>query len=308
MARQRFGGIYPILYAFFREDGRLDHEAMRTQVEHCVRTGAHGIAVLGLVTEVGRLSTAERGELVEVVGAAIAGRVPYAVTIGEPTEAGQIEFARMAARNGASWVVLQPPAEAGITESELIARYGRIAEAASLPVAVQNNPVNLAVSLSPEGLVRLARAVPQVTILKAEGSTLDIAPVIEAMEGTLDVFGGHGGIEYPMLVRAGAAGLIPAPDLLASQLRLHALLKAGDPASVAEAERIHRAILPLIVFMTRSIAHLVVYGKLLMARRLRLPTPTLRPPSRPPSAFGLAELERLIESIEAVDPVPKPAG
>jgi len=306
MKRARFSGIYPILYAFFHQDGRLDHAAMRRQVDHCIDLGAHGIAVLGLVTEVGKLSTAERRELVEVVGDSIAGRVAYAVTIGERTPEGQIEFARAAEAAGASWVILQPAAEPGVTEDDLISRFGRAADALSLPVAIQNNPVNLAVSLSPQGLVRLVRAHPNVTILKAEGSTVDIASVIEETGGLLDVFGGHGGIEYPTLMRAGAAGLIPAPDLLQAQLRLHRLLTAGDPASTAEAEALHRAILPLIVFMTRSIPGLITYGKRLMARRLGLAEPFDRQPASPPSAFGLAELERLVESISEVDPVPRP--
>ena len=43
-----FHGIYPILYAFFDRDGRLDRGIMRAQVEACVRHGAHGLAVLGL--------------------------------------------------------------------------------------------------------------------------------------------------------------------------------------------------------------------------------------------------------------------
>ena len=46
---KRWHGIYPILYAFWEDGGKLDRNAMRAQVEHCIATGAHGIAVLGLV-------------------------------------------------------------------------------------------------------------------------------------------------------------------------------------------------------------------------------------------------------------------
>ena len=110
MARQhRFRGVYPVLYAFWDSAGRLDHAAMRAQVEHCISAGADGIMVLGLVTEVHRMSTAERQEVVELVGATIAGRVRYAVTVAERDTAAQIEFARMAAAHGTDWVILQPP-------------------------------------------------------------------------------------------------------------------------------------------------------------------------------------------------------
>ncbi|RYG88313.1 MAG: hypothetical protein EON59_04790, partial [Alphaproteobacteria bacterium] len=60
-----FSGIYPMQYAFFHDDGTLDRNAMLRQVEGCLAGGADGIAVLGLGTEVNKLSLAERTEILE---------------------------------------------------------------------------------------------------------------------------------------------------------------------------------------------------------------------------------------------------
>ena len=68
MSERRYGGIYPVLYAFWDAQGRLDRELMRAQVEHCIATGAHGIVVLGLVTEVHKMDVNERLHCVEMVG------------------------------------------------------------------------------------------------------------------------------------------------------------------------------------------------------------------------------------------------
>jgi len=54
-----------MLYAFFGADGGLDRDAMRRQVHACVANGAHGLAVLGLATEVAKLSGSERHQMVE---------------------------------------------------------------------------------------------------------------------------------------------------------------------------------------------------------------------------------------------------
>ena len=45
-----FRGIYPILYAFFDRQGKLDREAMRLQIRACLDAGVHGLAMLGLAT------------------------------------------------------------------------------------------------------------------------------------------------------------------------------------------------------------------------------------------------------------------
>ena len=108
-----FHGVYPILYSFFDDEGQLDREAMRRQVEGCITGGAHGIAVMGLATEVGKLDVNERRRVIEWVGEDINGRVPYAVTVGEGSVSGQIEFVKGAQAVGADWVILQPPAIGG---------------------------------------------------------------------------------------------------------------------------------------------------------------------------------------------------
>lgn len=292
-----FSGIYPVLYAFYGPDGQLSRDLIAKQVEYCIAAGAHGIMVLGLVTEVHKMATAERLELVRMVGELIAGRLPYAVTIGEPTVEAQVAFARDARAAGANWVILQPPSQPGITEPELLGFFGSVADALDIPVAVQNNPVNLAVSLSPDALVTLNRNHPNISILKGEGFSVDIARVIEGTNGAMRVFGGHGGIEFMSLLRSGGAGLIPAPEFLKPQVAIFELWQQGTPEAIAEAERLHRDILPAIVFMSRSVPALLCYGKRLFAAQAGLTEPVDRAPALQPTTFGLTETARFRQDI-----------
>ena len=290
-------GIYPVLYAFWDEKGALDEAAMRAQVEHCIACGAHGITVLGLVTEVHKMDVNERLALMELVGAMIGGRVPYAVTVAEPSLGGQITFCKAAAAAGADWVILQPPPVKGTSEAQLIRFFGTVADALDVGVAVQNNPVNLDVSLSVEGLVELNRRHPNVSILKGEGHSVDIQRAIEGSGSAYAVFGGHGGIEFPALLRSGGAGRIPAPDFLVPQVALYEAWRAGE---TDRAEVIHRRILPAIVFMSRSVPGMLCYGKRLLAEQIGLPEPRDRAPALAPTPFGLAETTRFAEALRGL--------
>ena len=93
-------GIWPILYAFFTERDTLDRAAMRRQAEICVAGGAHGMAVLGLATEVAKLSPAERRQVVEWAAEDLAGRIPLAVTIFGATPEEQSDAVSHAAASG----------------------------------------------------------------------------------------------------------------------------------------------------------------------------------------------------------------
>lgn len=288
----QFSGVYPILYAFYDKNGRLDDGLMRLQVDKCIAAGAHGIAVLGLVTEVHKLDVNERRHLVEVVGRAIAGRVPYAVTVGEQSIHGQIEFARMAQANGASWVILQPPSIKGFAEAEYVRFLGAVADKIAIPVAVQNNPVNMDVSLSTASLLSLRDDHPNITMLKGEGPALGVAELIKASKRRYAVFAGHGGKEYISNFLSGCVGLIPAPDCLPEQVRLHQLLLAGQ---MEEAQALHARILPLILFMTNSVPNLLCYGKRLFAQRIGIDVMHPRAPELVPTEFGLQEVRRMTE-------------
>jgi 4-hydroxy-tetrahydrodipicolinate synthase len=294
MNGRKFSGVYPILYAFYNERGGIDADAMRLQVERCIAAGAHGIAVLGLVTEVHKLDVGERRLVVDIVAEAVNGRVPLAVTVAEPSVAGQIAFAKQAQRAGAAWVILQPPAIKGYAEAEYVRFLGAVADAVDVPVAIQNNPVNMDVSLSNASLVALNRAHPNITLLKGEGTAVQVAELIEESNAAFDVFAGHGGKEFISNLRSGCAGLIPAPDCLDVQLRIYALMKEGREEEAAAA---HAQILPLIVFMTHSIPHLLCYGKRLMARRLGIQRVHERAPVVQPTWFGLAEVERMARML-----------
>jgi 4-hydroxy-tetrahydrodipicolinate synthase len=292
-ASRRFAGVYPILYTFYDAQGGIDEALMRLQVERCIAAGAHGIAVLGLVTEVHKLDVNERRQIVDIVADAVAGRVPLAVTVGEPSVPGQIAFARHAQRAGAAWVILQPPAK-GYAETEYQRFLGQVADALDLPVAIQNNPVNMDVALSNSGLLALHRNHPNITLLKGEGPAVQVAQLIEQAEGGIDVFAGHGGKEFLSNLRSGCAGLIPAPDCLDVQLSIYDLMRAGREE---EATRLHASILPLIVFMTHSVPLLLCYGKRLIARRLGIAVLHERAPELQPTAFGLAEVERMARML-----------
>jgi dihydrodipicolinate synthase/N-acetylneuraminate lyase len=285
-------GIWPILYAFFGEDGRVDRAAMRRQLDACVAGGAHGIAVMGLATEVGKLDVRERREVVEWVAEDLDGRAPLAVTIAEPSVPGQVEMARAAAALGAGWVILQPPPVAGLPELEYVRFFGAVADRVPLPVAIQNAPGYLGVALSGTALRELRRQHPNVCLLKAEGPAAQIHRLIEDTEGAFRVLNGRGGLELPDSLRAGCVGLIPAPECFDVQVQIYELLRTGRPDAETEAERLYREILPLIVFLMQSVEHFLCYGKRIAARRLGLGPVHDRPPAERPTPFGLASAAR----------------
>lgn len=291
-----FRGIYPMLYAFFDAEDRLDRAAMRRQVEACLAAGAHGIAALGLATEVSKLSEAERRQVMDWVCEDVGGRRPVALTIFAASVEEQVAMGRAARAAGADWLILQPPPVKGLPESDYVRFFGAVAEKLDCPIAIQNAPDYIGIGLSTAGLLELNRQHPNVCIVKGEGPALTIRQVIEETEGRLAVFNGRGGLELPDNLRAGCVGLIPAPDCFDRQVTICEAMRRGTVEGEREAEALYREILPAITFVMQSIDTLICYGKRIAALRLGLSVHD-RAPALAPSAFGLDCARRYAEAL-----------
>jgi 4-hydroxy-tetrahydrodipicolinate synthase len=283
-------GIVPMQYAFFRSDGALDLEAFRLQVDACLSAGVHGIAVLGLATEVAKLEPDERSALLHVAADACAGRAPLSVTVFGPTPQAQIAFVREAERAGAASVILQPPRIPGIDETALLRFFGEVIDAAAIPAGIQNAPEYIGIGLSVEGIETLRRNHGNFRVLKGEGSAMLIRRTIEQTRGALAVLNGRAGLELPDNFRAGCAGMIPGAETCDVLARVWRGL-AGEGRAAAEAEALYRDALPLLTFLMQSMDQILCYGKRLLARRIGLGEVFDRAPAQAPTPFGLACLE-----------------
>lgn len=284
----RFGGVYPILYCYFRRDGAVDEGAMAAQIEACLALNPAGLAVLGIATEIAKLSEAEKLRLIDLTLRTVGGRVPVAVTIGGPDAGERLRLIERARGEGASWLILQPAPEALASEEALIASFDAMMAAARIPTAIQHAPQFLGASLSSDGFNTLRARHQGFTLLKGEGSAIETERLARETDGAFAIFAGRAGVEWPDMIRAGAAGLIPAPELLDVMLDIERLMLSGQEA---EAEARYREALPLITFIMQSIASLHTYGKRALAARIDLGEVHDRSPFTPPTALGLAILK-----------------
>ena len=290
---EMFEGIHTVGYAFFDADGRLDREAMRRQSRACVAGGSHGLVMLGLATEVSKLEPAERRAAVEWAAEDAAG-LPLGVTVFGRSPEEQGNAVRHAEDAGAAWIILQPPPRPGMPEDELMAFLGPTIDAARVPVGLQNAPEFMGLGLSAANMAELSRRHPNLRALKAEGPASLVQQVVERTGGQLAVLNGRGGMELPDNLRAGCAGMIPAPDCFDVQVQIYGAMHRGDEG---EAERLYAGILPAIVFVMQGIDHLICYGKRLTAARLGLGDVHDRAPGLLPTPFGLAAVERFARAL-----------
>ena len=203
-------GNYPMLYSFFDESGQLRLDPFRLQVDAAIANRATGIAILGLGTEVSKLTVDERISVLEVVSGRINGKKPLLVTVYGDTPTHQIAFARQAIDKGATALILQPPLIA-IEDAQLSEFFAHVISSVDCPVGIQNAPEFIGYGLSHHSLIKLAKEHSNFRIAKLECSAVSLQPVAEALRNKVMVFNGRSGLELPDNLRACLLYTSPSP-------------------------------------------------------------------------------------------------
>lgn len=291
-----FNGVHAVLYAMFDEHGEIDVAAMQHQVEYCLQHACDGIVILGLATEVWKLSMAERQLVISKLAKSLAKRAPLGVTIAGDTLEEQWALIAYAEQQGADWVILQPPMIDEYEAEDYLQFFSQVAQSTKLPVCIQNAPQFLGRSLSAEDLRRLQQQCPNVIAIKSEEAVLGVRALYDAMPQSVTLMAGRGGLEMIDMLEAGCQGFVLAPDIapVAKQIDL-----AWQANQQDEALALYAKALPAMVFAMQSLDHLMAYGKRIFAWQVGCDVND-RQPATLVTEFGLERAKFWAKHLQAM--------
>jgi 4-hydroxy-tetrahydrodipicolinate synthase len=140
-----YAGVFPIAPTPFTEAGDVDIEGQRRVLDCMIDQGVDGICILANYSEQFLLTDAERGTLLDVCTAHVAGRVPIVATTSHFSTRIAAERARAAAKSGAAMVMVMPPYHGATLRADdkgIVEHFAAIAEAGRVPIMVQDAPLS----------------------------------------------------------------------------------------------------------------------------------------------------------------------
>ncbi|MGY2082260.1 dihydrodipicolinate synthase family protein [Blastococcus sp. SYSU DS0539] len=288
-------GVLPITLTPFTEDGAVDEGSIDTLVEDYLGAGSHGLTILGIMGEAAKLLDEERERVLRRYVQATAGRVPVVAGVSARATRMALDYARRAEDAGVAAVMLAPPDNT--KNLELVFQHFRmVADAVSVPVVVQDEPVNTGVTMPAAFLVRLLDEIENCRYLKLEETpTLPkITAVREKVSAPVGIFGGLGGVYlYEELLR-GADGIMTGfgfPQVLVGTYERFV------DGRRKEAQEYFFRHLPLIRYEAQLGVGGVTIRKQVFARRGAISSPHARFPAPPVDDITLAELDDLISAV-----------
>ena len=241
-------GVFPVLPTPFDAAGAIDPEALARLVAFAIEAGADGVVYPGMASEVETLSPEERLAMVNRLGAALAGRLPFIVGASDADPARAAARAEEGRAVGATAAMIMAPAGLGDDVAGHVAFYAAVAAGTSLPLMLQNAPAPNGAGLAPDKVAAIVRAVPAIRYVKEETLPCGqhVTKIQAAVGDRLDgVFGGAGARYLMDELARGAAGTMPAAELTDVHVRILEAWRAGHPA---QARRLYSRTLPLLLF------------------------------------------------------------
>jgi dihydrodipicolinate synthase/N-acetylneuraminate lyase len=301
--KNQMRGVYSIPVTPFNLDGSVDFDSLSNCVEWCVEKGAHGIVFPVNASEGPFLTDSERAAVIQTGVKATANAVPFVAGVSGITTSHAVEYTKAAIEAGADSVIAAPPN--GSNPELMLDYYGAVAEAAGVPLWVQNNKPPTSPTIPTPLIVRMLKEIEHIDYVKEE-SLVPGQVMTELFELSGDachgVMGGMGGRFLTDEYHRGSCGTMPSGHITDAHRKLwDALEKGGKGADglqvvTDEAQAIWELLLPSLNF--EFLFSITVY-KMVFHRRGVIKTPATRnPAAKKMDKLDVDELDRILARLD----------
>ena len=200
-------GIITALATPMYENGSVNFNELRNQVNRMIESGIHGLFCLGTNGEFYALSEHEKIEILKTVIDENKGRLPVYAGVGCVTTKDTVQLAQKAQECGADALSVITPYFGQVSQIELYNHYRSVAESTDLPVVLYNIPTRTGNSIDCETLEKLASIKNIVAIKDSSGNFDNTLKYLEVTQREFAVLAGNDSLILYTLI-AGGVGAI----------------------------------------------------------------------------------------------------
>jgi 4-hydroxy-tetrahydrodipicolinate synthase len=258
-------GIVPVIPTPFTDQEAIDVPTLRAAVEFAVSRKMAAICLPAYGSEFYKLNEGERELVVTTAIDTCGGRVPVIAQANHPSTKIAADVARRYEQLGADVISFALPRQFGATDDDLLNFCGRIAEAVSCPVLVQDfNPTGLTVSA--EFIAKASQRHSNITYFKLEEPMIldKLVKIRNKLGSQVHLLGGWGGYFMLESLAGGMCGFMPGLALCDLLDRVYCAAQTGDQQSAYD---LFSSVLPYITFSLQDFEMFLHIEKRVLVRR-----------------------------------------
>jgi 4-hydroxy-tetrahydrodipicolinate synthase len=298
-ADPRIRGVCPVLAVPFTETGDVDLAGFTALTRRVIDAGATSVMLFGFASEFHKLTDAERAELQHALLVETRARhVAAIVSITDHATEVAVRRAQEAAADGADALNILPPHLLGPSRGAVLDHLAAVLDAVDVPVIIQYAPALTGTSLDAPSLSQLARAHPNLAMVKVESTPPGrLIADLAAGDPPLPALVGYAGLQLPDALRRGAVGVQPGSSFTEVYIEIW---RAWDAGMQEEAFELHRRLLPYVAYWMQHVELIIQAEKTILARRGIIAGDRCRAPGWALDDEELAIIERFLVEFAAL--------
>lgn len=232
-----FTGAGVAIVTPFNEDESINYDKLDELIDFQISNGTDAIIICGTTGESATMTEEEHAECVRFAIERAKHRVPVIAGTGSNCTKTAIELSKDAAEHGADGLLLVTPYYNKATQGGLIKHFSAVAEEVNgTPIILYSVASRTGCNIEPETVATLARDVDNIVAIKeASGNISQVAKIMAATDGKIDLYSGNDDQIVPLL-SLGAKGVISVLSNVAPR-ETHEICEkffAGDVKGSAE--------------------------------------------------------------------------
>ncbi len=236
------GALCTAMVTPFDNQLQLDRDRLCQLADFLLDQGSDALVAVGTTGESPTLTHAEKIEIYTTLARHLKGRAPLIAGTGSYSTAEAISLSQAAEKAGANALLVVNPYYNKPSQEGLFQHFSAVAQAVEIPMILYNHPGRTGVSLSVETVCRLAD-IPNIVAIKDSSGDLIFLSELRRQLPDFVIYSGDDPLTLPILA-IGGQGVISVASHVAG-IEIKAMLKAFAAGQMAEAQRLHLALLPL---------------------------------------------------------------
>ena len=236
-------GCYAAIVTPFADNGAIDEDGLRSNIEFLIENGVTGIVPCGTTGESATLSWEEHLRVVDIALEQAASRVQIIAGAGSNNTAESIRAAVHAQEKGADAILCITPYYNKPTQEGLYQHYKAISNAVDVSIVMYNVPGRTGVNCAPATVERLCECDNIIGIKEASGNLLQVSEIRRRCGDRMTVLSGDDALTLPILACGGRGGISVVANILPH--KMSTMVNACLTGDFVKARALHEELLPV---------------------------------------------------------------
>ncbi len=232
-------GIIAALQTPMFEDGSINEEETRRQINRQIEAGADSVFCLGTNGEFYIMCFEEKVRVMEIYVDEVKGRVPVYAGTGCISTEETVALSLEAQRLGIDVLSIITPWFAELNQKEIYEHFATIAKAVELPIVMYNIPARAGNSLAPATVGKLAKEFSNIKGIKDSSGNFNniLQYIAETDANTFSVLSGNDALILYTLLAGGKGGITAIANILPEiMVSIYQNYLKGDIEAAKEAQ------------------------------------------------------------------------